>query len=184
MDNSKLTTPVAIVIGCLILGFFYFMAETSEEEELKVSVVNNDCELPPIWGEVKSIYKDCSLEEIEKSTGFSDTFHFSGGNGSFGYCNSLVWRKYSNDDGLLYTYEKVRSQHFPNSEVGEYRAPEALYEDMTNSRPCTPSSAGVESDDDISSVTFPSRNRSIDLYEPEYWASFFSKNYEDYGWQN
>jgi hypothetical protein len=150
-----------------------------------LGAINGDCTLPSIWGEVQFIYSKCHLNQIAKGTDFSDTYTPAGANGSFDYCNTLIWRKYNTDAGFLYTYEKVQYQHFPMSEAGEYRAPEILYDEMTNSRPCTPSTAtnwNGDTDDDISSVAFPSRNILLSNTSPKYWASFFNRNYALYHW--
>ncbi len=88
----------------------------------------------------------------------------------------------------MYTYEKIRSQHFPNSEIGEYRAPSLLYEEITNSKSCVPSEgvwqegSALLSDNDLSSQIFPSRNFTHRDGEPKYFASFFNRHFQDYGW--
>lgn len=128
------------------------------------------CVLPQEWDEVQSIFKDCGLKEVEKSSGFEATFNPEGGNGLFGYCNTLVFRGYQTKAGGLYTYEKIRSVHFPNSEVGEYRISKELYDSITNARPCTSSEEtrfeGL-TDDELSSKLFPSRNFKVGVDLPD-----------------
>ena len=145
---------------------------------------NGNCTLPPVWGEVKFIYSKCHLIQIAEGKNFSDTFSPSGANGSFDYCNTLLWRQYNTDAGPLYTYEKVSYQHFPMSEAGEYVAPKLLYDEIINGRPCTPSTNdfGGASSDDISAGAFPSRNATLESFSPKYWASFFNRHYDLFHW--
>lgn len=119
-----------------------------------------NCVLPSVWGEVSNIFKDCQIKEVEKGSGYSQVFNPEGANGIFDYCNTLVFRRYSTAQGDLYTYEKVRYTHLPNSEAGEYRITKALYDSITNSRPCTTSAGryGDIDDDTLSADLFPSRN--------------------------
>jgi|GEM_PF-2882233 hypothetical protein len=124
---------------------------------------DTNCVLPPVWGEVSNIFKVCQLKEVEKGSGYSQDFNPEGANGIFDYCNTLVFRHYSTVQGNLYTYEKVRYIHYPNSEVGEYRISKALYDSITNSRPCTATAGryGDLDDDTLSADLFPSRNYHI-----------------------
>ena len=134
---------------------------------------NPECVLPMMWEEVGFIHKKCQLKEVEKLSGYHDTFNFPLGNGSFDYCNTLIFRKYNSLQGYLYTYEKVRYKHYPNSEVGEYVMPESIYETITNSRKCD----GDTNDDDISSESFPSRNFKLNENSPCFFSRLFSGKY-------
>lgn len=122
------------------------------------------CNFPPIWGEVNNIFKDCQLKEIEKGSGYSQTFNPEDGNGIFDYCNTLTFRHYQSVKGELYTYEKIRYTHYPNSEIGEYRIDKKLFDSITNSRPCVSTYNRFDklSDDDLSSDLFPSKNYLLD----------------------
>lgn len=126
-------------------------------------VVSDSCTLPGNWDEVKNIFKDCQLKEIEKGSGYLGQFNPEGANGIFDYCNTLTFRHYQTAKGDIYSYEKVRYQHFPNSEVGEYVIPEQTYNQITNSRPCVAKENRFSnlSDDDLSGLLFPSRNRIL-----------------------
>lgn len=145
----------------------------------------NKCIIPDLWEEIGFIFKDCQLEEIESGNNYNDMFAFNGGNGSHNYCNTLTFRKYKTINGDLYTYEKERYKHYPNSEAGEYKIPKLLYNEMTNSKKCQPTANRINtiSDDDISSSSFPSRNMKIISFNPCYWASFFNRHYSEYGWK-
>ncbi len=190
MDKHKLILPISILLGCIIIGGFYYVSQVKKQKsgkQIKIETGEQTkklCELPPFWSEVQGIYKLCNLTQIEQATDFSDTYSPGGANGSFDYCNTLVWRKYTTDAGTLYTYEKIRYQHFPNSEVGEYRAPEILYNEMTNNRPCTASTTinEFDNDNDISADAFPSRNNTLQNYKPKYWVSFFNRHYDLFHW--
>lgn len=193
MKKHKLILPASILLGCIILGGFIYASQINRKTLGGQTKINQgvqkeetSCELPPIWGEMGGLYKSCHLTQVEQAIGLSDTFTPSGANGVFNYCNSLTWRKYTTDAGIVYTYEKIRYKHFPNSEVGEYRAPEILYNEMTNNRPCTPSSIdnGFGNDDDISADAFPSSNNTLETYKPKNWASFFNRHYPLFHWKN
>lgn len=131
-------------------------AETQEASDNGTT----DCVLPGLWKDVIGLFKDCKLKEVESGAGYELSFNPEGGNGVFEYCNTLLFRRYETVKGDLYTYEKVRYQHYPNSEAGEYRIAKDLFDRFTNARPCTPIDerfAGL-SDDELSEKLFPSRN--------------------------
>lgn len=123
-------------------------------------VSDSTCNLPTFWSEVSHNFRDCQLKEVEKSQGYSQKFIIEGGNGAFEYCNTLVFRYYQTKAGDLYTYEKIQSEHYPDSEVGEYRISKEYYSQITNSPRCVSENSRVLnlSDDDLSANLFPSRN--------------------------
>lgn len=139
------------------------------------------CKLPAIWDEIGLIFHDCSLKQVYQFTNRQDYMTFPGGNGSFSYCNTLIFRKYDGIKGRLYTYEKITGKHYPNSDVGEYRIPELLYNEMVNSPNCREPRKDPP-DDDISSRGFPSGHYQFEEQQPEYNASFFNRHYPEYEW--
>ncbi len=146
----------------------------------------SNCSLPPIWGEVENIFKDCQMKEVEKGSGYEDNFNPEGANGIFNYCNTLVFRHYQTKEGDMYTYEKVRYTHLPVSEAGEYRVAKKLFDGITNSRLCVGAQNrwGDLSDDDLSSDLFPSRNNKIGRDLPNVGVLSDTKNAESSGGSN
>jgi len=142
-------------------GWRHAMSESEPNEQSRQDSSAESCNLPSVWGEVNEIFKKCNLKEIEKGSGYSGTFNPEGGNGFFDYCDTLIYRRYTTVNGDLYTYEKIRGTHYPNSEVGEYRMPKDLYDRTTNQRHCEPQNVGRLfdlTDNQISSYLMPSRN--------------------------
>lgn len=172
---------IAIACGLILLGAGCNVETTTSSNTQQTPPVSSvvakntpappvemGCELPDVWGELGPIFKDCALKEVENGTGYLQTFHVEGANGLFDYCNTLTFRKYTTSAGEFYTFEKVRYQHFPNSEAGEYRMPKELYDSITNSRPCDKLSArfGNFGDDELSADLFPSRNILLSVELP------------------
>ena len=179
---------IAVSISYYLLIFLPKNNQSTSNNETNNNNFNaiiDKCNIPDLWEEIGFIFKDCQLEEVESGNNYNDMFAFDGANGSFEYCNTLTFRKYKTVNGDLYSYEKERYKHYPMSEAGEYRIPKLLYDEMTNLKKCQPKTNRINtiSDDEISSISFPSRNMKINSFRPCYWASFFNRHFSEYGWK-